>query len=170
MNDQPSAEDRLARLRELIVTARSMPMSASCVVNRSEVLAAIDDVIENLPRELVDAQQVIDSAQAKTTEGEAEVGRILAQAREQAGRLAQHSEVLRAAEEKAAELVAEAQAEAEALRREVDTFIDARMASFESVLHKTSSQVKTARARLAERSALDGHALGSVGSPRSPGG
>jgi hypothetical protein len=29
------------------------------------------------------------------------------------------------------------------------------MASFESVLHKTSSQVRTARARLAERSNLD---------------
>ena len=30
------------------------------------------------------------------------------------------------------------------------------MASFESVLHKTASQVKTARLRLAERSGLDG--------------
>ena len=29
------------------------------------------------------------------------------------------------------------------------------MASFESVLHKTASQVKTARARLADRSNLD---------------
>jgi len=30
------------------------------------------------------------------------------------------------------------------------------MAGFESVLHKTASQVKTARSRLAERSGLDG--------------
>ena len=33
-------------------------------------------------------------------------------------------------------------------------FIDSRMASFESVLHKTTSQVRTARSRLAERSGL----------------
>ena len=38
---------------------------------------------------------------------------------------------------------------------ETDLFIDSRMAGFESVLHKTSSQVRTARARLAERSGLD---------------
>jgi hypothetical protein len=43
-----------------------------------------------------------------------------------------------------------------ALRRETDQFIDSRMAGFESVLHKTASQVKTARIRLAERSGLDG--------------
>ena len=42
-----------------------------------------------------------------------------------------------------------------ALRRETDLFIDSRMAGFESVLHKTTSQVHTARARLAERSGLD---------------
>ena len=38
---------------------------------------------------------------------------------------------------------AEADEEAAALRREIDEFIDARMASFESVLHKTVSQVRT---------------------------
>ena len=44
-----SAEQRLAYLRELILNARAMPMSASCVINRNEVLAAVDDVIQNLP-------------------------------------------------------------------------------------------------------------------------
>ena len=38
-----------------------MPMSASCVINRGEVLTAIDDVIDNLPDEIADAQQVIDT-------------------------------------------------------------------------------------------------------------
>ena len=38
---------------------------------------------------------------------------------------------------------------------EIDEFIDGRMAGFESVLHKTATQVRTARARLAERSGLD---------------
>jgi hypothetical protein len=59
------------------------------------------------------------------------------------------------AEQQAVEIRAEAEQEAAALRREIDEFIDARMASFESVLHKTTSQVRTARARLAERSGLD---------------
>ena len=60
------------------------------------------------------------------------------------------------AQDQAAKIRADAEEEARALRRETDSFIDARMASFESVLHKTSSQVRTARVRLAQRSSLDG--------------
>ena len=150
-----TAEEKLAQLRELILNARAMPMSASCVINRGDVLAAIDEVIANLPDEIEDAQRVIDTSVSKIAEGEEEAGRILAEAREHAASLAQHSEVVRVAEQMAAEIRHEAEQEAAALRRETDEFIDARMASFESVLHKTASQVRTARARLAERSGLD---------------
>jgi regulator of protease activity HflC (stomatin/prohibitin superfamily) len=156
MADRQTAEEKLANLRELILNARSMPMSASCVINRGEVLGAIDDVIENLPDEIAEAQHVVDRAQAKIAEGEAEAGRILADAREHAARLAQHSEVVRVAEAVAEQMRSDAEDEALALRRETDAFIDSRMAGFESVLHKTASQVKTARSRLAERSGLDG--------------
>lgn len=155
MADRDSAEDKLRRLRETVVAARSMPMSASCVINRAEVLAGIDDIIDHLPDEIASAQQVIDSSRAKVTEGEAEAARIVSEAREHAAELAQHTEIVRVAEEEADRIRAAAEAEAEALRRETDIFIDARMASFESVLHKTTSQVRTARARLAERSKLD---------------
>jgi F0F1-type ATP synthase membrane subunit b/b' len=156
MAHRQTTEEKLANLRELILNARSMPMSASCVINRGDVLAAIDDVIENLPDEIADAQHVLDSTEAKIAEGEAEAGRILADAREHAARLAQHSEVVRVAEAVAERMRLDAQDEAAALRRETDAFIDSRMAGFESVLHKTASQVKTARSRLAERSGLDG--------------
>jgi cell division septum initiation protein DivIVA len=158
--DRETTEEKLAMLRELILNARAMPMSASCVINRGEVLAAIDDVIDNLPDEIADAQHVIDHSQAKIAEGESEAGRILAEAREHAALLAQHSEVVRVAEQQADQLIAEAEEEAAALRRETDEFIDQRMAGFESVLHKTASQVKTARVRLAERSGLDGEVRG----------
>ncbi|HEX8508265.1 MAG TPA: hypothetical protein VF635_02030, partial [Propionibacteriaceae bacterium] len=80
---------------------------------------------------------------------------LIGEARSQVSQLAEDSEVVQAAEAMAAAIKAEARSEAEALRRETDIFIDARMASFESVLHKTSSQVRTARLRLSERSALD---------------
>lgn len=155
MVERESAEDKLKRLREMIATARSMPMSASCVINRGEVLTVIDDVIDHLPDEIAEAQEVIDASEAKVSEGEAEAEQIVTKAREQAAGLAEETEIVQAAKQRAAQIVAEAEQEAAALRRETDVFIDSRMASFESVLHKTTSQVKTARARLAERSALD---------------
>jgi len=162
MVERQTAEEKLARLRELILNARAMPMSASCVINRGDVLSAIDDVIEHLPDEIADAQDIIDRSQAKIAEGEAEAGRILAEAREHAATLAQHSEMVRVAEQQAAKILADAEEDVAALRRETDQFIDSRMAGFESVLHKTASQVKTARIRLAERSGLDGTTSGRV--------
>ena len=155
MSDQPTAEEMLSRLRELVLNARAMPMSASCVVNRGEVLSAIDEVIDRLPDEISDAQRVIDRSQAKIAAGEAESKQLVEQARVEAEKLARDSQIVRVAEEQAAKIRADAEADAQALRKETDLFIDSRMASFESVLHKTSSQVKTARARLAERSNLD---------------
>jgi regulator of protease activity HflC (stomatin/prohibitin superfamily) len=144
-----TAEEKLTQLRQLVLNARSMPMSASCVVNRGEVLDAIDAVIAHLPEEIAGAQQVIDERQSAVAEGEAEAERLLEEARVEADRLARESQVVRVAEEIAAKVKADAEAEAEALRRETDLFIDSRMAGFESVLHKTTSQVHTARARLA---------------------
>ena len=155
MTDQNTAEAKLAKLRELIANARSMPMSASCVVNRHDVLAAIDDVIDNLPDEIAEAQEVIENSRDAVAAGEAEAERITEQAKEEAAQLATETEVIKVAEAKAAEIVAKAEADAAALRREADAFVDSRMASFESVLARTASQVKTARTRLAERSKLD---------------
>jgi len=155
MADTTTAETKLTQLRQLVLNARSMPMSASCVINRGEVLDVIDAVIAHLPEEIAGAQQVIDERQAAIAAGEAEADRLREQAREEADALARESQVVRVAEEMAAKVKADAEAEAEALRRETDLFVDSRMASFESVLHKTTSQVHTARARLAERSGLD---------------
>lgn len=155
MSDQNTAEAKLAKLRELVVNARSMPMSASCVVNRHDVLAAIDDVIDNLPDEIAEAQDVIENSRDAVAAGEAEAERITEEAKTRAAELAAETQVIKVAEDKAAEIVAKAEADAAALRREADAFVDSRMASFESVLARTSSQVKTARTRLAERSKLD---------------
>ncbi len=168
MADRRTAEERLAALRALISNARAMPMSASCVINRNEVLRAIDDVISHLPDEIAEAQDVLEQAKASAAEGRDEAAQLLAEAREQAKGMATDTEVLKLAHEEAARITAEAEAEAAALRREADAFVDARMAGFESVLHKTTSQVKTARARLAERSRLD-EAVTAPGAPKAAG-
>ena len=151
MPDGQTAEERIQKLRDLVSHARSMPMSASCVVNRSEVLAAIDELAAHLPDEIAAAQGVIDRTRTTVAGGEEEAGRILAEAREHAVELARHSEQVKIAEAAAARIIAEAEEDADALRKETEVFIDSRMASFESVLSKTGSQVRIARKRLAER-------------------
>lgn len=155
MPEELTTEARLEQLRELIASARAMPMSASCVVNRAEVLKVIDAMAASLPQELAEARSVIDERKARVAEGEAEAARIVADANRHALEQAAHSSQVKVAEEHAAKILADAEHEAEALRREVDVFIDSRMASFESVLAKTTSQVRTARKRLADRNSIE---------------
>ncbi|QGN32063.1 hypothetical protein [Microlunatus sp. Gsoil 973] len=151
MPEELTTQARLEQLREMIASARSMPMSASCVVNRAEVLRAIDDIAGNLPGELAEARGVIEEQRSQYEAGRAQADRIVAEAHQHALQQAGHSAQVRVAEEQAAKIVEDARAEADALKREVDVFIDSRMAGFESVLAKTSSQVRMARKRLAER-------------------
>ncbi len=155
MDAQASWAAELDRLRDLITKAKAMPMSASCVVNRADALALINRIGASLPEELATARGLINGSKSEMAKAESEANKIIESAREHAAELARHSSVMRQAEEMAAKTRSEAQTEVAELRMETDAFIDERMATFESVLHKTSSQVKTARHRLAQRSNLD---------------
>lgn len=150
MSDQPtmSAEERLDQLRQVISQAKGVPMSASCVVNRAELFELVEQIQSGLPEELGQARGVL-------ADSGAQADRIVRAAREQAMRMTEDHEIVREARTVAEKIQRETAAECAALREEADLFIDSRMASFESVLHKTTSQVATARKRLAERSSLD---------------
>lgn len=140
---QDALREHLAALRELLVRAKAMPMSASCVVNRADALALVDAAVAAIPE-----QPVVRPARA-----EAEA--VLAQAKEEAAALVAREAIVQQAKVESERLVSDARNEAEGLRTETDAFVDSRMASFESVLHKTLSQVQLARTRLSQRSGLD---------------
>lgn len=148
-----AAEQGLDQLRDIISQAKSVPMSASCVVNRADLLKLVDRIRSGLPEELGRAQGVL-------AHNEAEAQAVITAAQAEAERLVDDHEITQAARSAADKLRHDTERECEDLRRETDVFIDSRMASFESVLHKTASQVATARARLAERSGLDVGPLG----------
>ena len=93
MAERETAEEKLAALREMIISARSMPMSASCVINRNDVLSAIDDVIQHLPDEIAEAQDVLDTSKATIAESQDQAAQILAEARDQAADLARHDTI-----------------------------------------------------------------------------
>lgn len=150
-----SVQDDLAALRALVAEARGMPMSASCVLNRQEVLDLVDRVGRGLPDELGRAQGVLASSADHVSQAEDRAARIVAEAERRADELARDTEVARRGEDEARRVREEAQSEAAGLRREVDSYVDSRMADFESVLHKTLSQVSNARSNLARRSGLD---------------
>ena len=63
--------DKLDELSTLIESARAMPMSASCVVNRAQVLDLLDEVRSLLPDSLAQAADTIAFCEVKTRRGDA---------------------------------------------------------------------------------------------------
>ena len=146
---------KLDELTALIDNARAMPMSASCVVNRAEVLTALDEIRALLPTEIANARRVIDDKSAVVAEGEAEAAQIIEAAKVERGRLVARTEVMREAAKEAEQVLQTARADAERMRVEIDDYVDGKLANFEVVLHKTLQAVAKGRAKISGRHELD---------------
>lgn len=150
-----TAAEQLKALHEMVVQAKNVPMSASCMLNRAEVLGIIERIQSTLADELAEAERV--RAQAASIEQEArdKADATVAEAEKKADQLVRETLVYTDAKQRAEKMTADATAESEELRREVDSYVDGHIATFEAGLQKVLSQVQTMRARLAERSHLD---------------
>ena len=146
---------KLDELTALIDNARAMPMSASCVVNRAEVLAHLDELRQLLPTEFDEARRVLDDKGAVIAEGHAEAEQILEAARAERARMISRTEIMREATKAAEQTRSAAEADAERMRREIDDYVDGKLANFEVVLHKTLQAVDKGRAKISGRHELD---------------
>jgi multidrug efflux pump subunit AcrA (membrane-fusion protein) len=165
----PVAVDALAKLDEIVASvesARAMPMSASCLVNRGELLARLDELREALPAELARARQLLAEREAVLDEARQSAGAIVAAADAERDRLLADTDIVAAADQAAQRRRADAEAEAARMRLEVDEYIDAKLAHFEVLLAKTLRAVERGRLKLAgEREELDDVADGRVDPP-----
>ncbi|HSE10763.1 MAG TPA: hypothetical protein VLB29_19015 [Nocardioidaceae bacterium] len=132
-----------------------MPMSASVVVNRAEMLEMLEELGAALDHELSEADRVRRQRDEVVDEGRREAERIVADARNERDHLVSDTEVYRVARRRADEVMAEAQADADGLRKETDDYVDGKLANFEISLERTMEAVRRGRERLAGRSALD---------------
>jgi hypothetical protein len=146
---------KLAEIRQVVEQARSMPMSASAVVNRAEMLELLDELGAEMDTALSEADRVQRQRAEVVDEGRREAEHIIADARNERDHLVSDTEVFRIAKRRADELLAEAQSEADGLRKETDDYVDGKLANFEITLERTIEAVRRGRERLAGRTALD---------------
>ncbi|MFC9239393.1 ATP synthase F0 subunit B [Streptomyces decoyicus] len=142
------------KLDDIVATvggARSMPMSASCVVNRAELLAMLEEVRAALPGSLAQAQELLGGREQMVEEARAEAERIIETAHAQRGSLISDTEVARQSQDEADRILADARREAEEIRAEADDYVDSKLANFEVVLTKTIGSVDRGREKLLGR-------------------
>jgi cell division septum initiation protein DivIVA len=139
---------KLDALTAQVEGAKAVPLSASCVLNRAEVLAAIDEIRQLLPAEIVAAGDVLRDREDVLEQGHAEAERIVEAARAERARLVSSHEVAREAQRRADQLITDARDQAATMRTEVEDYVDGKLANFEVVLHKTLAAVGRGRDKL----------------------
>jgi cell division septum initiation protein DivIVA len=149
-------ETLLRRVADLVGNARPMPLSASVMINRDEVLELVEEATERLPEELRQARWLLRERDEFLAKVQRQGDDILDQARVQAERMVQRTEVVRAAQHTARRTVEEAEAEARRLRHEAEDYCDQKLAQFEIVLDRTAKTVQAGRSRLQGTAAMTG--------------
>jgi len=141
-------EATLHQLLDVIGNARPMPLSASVMINRDEVLDIVEQGLASLPAELRQARWLLREREEFLAKVQREGDDILDAARARAERMVQRTEVVRAAQHTARRLVEEAEAESRRLRHEAEDYCDHKLAQFEIVLDRTIKTVQAGRQRL----------------------
>lgn len=145
----PDVSTRIQDLIAVIETARAVPLSASCVIHRGDVLEVLDSVRMDLPTELVQAREILAARDAIIADGRLAAEQLIGHAREEAARLVEETEIVVMANERANALLAAADDEAAAIKAEAESYVDGRLATLEVILNKTMDAVARGRSRLA---------------------
>ncbi len=140
------------RLEELFNSSRQVPFTRSILVDEERFLEIIDQMRIAIPEEVKKAQQVL-----------AQRDRILAQAQEEANRTVQLAKqraedqvdrdaIVKGAQARAEQIIAQARLDAEEIRRDADDYVIDALAAVEAELSRLLNQARNGIAKLsAER-------------------
>lgn len=141
-------EELILQVRDQIETARSVPMSASVMVNRDELVALLEDAVAALPEEIRQARWLLKEREEFLAKARREAEDIIDAGRQQAQRMVEKTEVVREANLHARRIVDDAEKTSRNLKHEAEDYIDRKLASFEVVLERTMAAVTKGRERL----------------------
>ena len=145
----------LDELDELISNARSMPMSASAIVNRENALHLIDRARDAVPSAVRRAEKIVADADAVLAEGRAESERLVQYAQEESERLVAGENIVRMAEDRAREIVSEAKRSAASLREGADDYVASSLDELAHLISDLARRTDAGRRTIAERRGVD---------------
>lgn len=148
-----SIEELLELLYTEIEEARNMPLNADkCVVDRDRVLDMIDDVKAEIPVEVKRAQDLVANRNDYIASAKREADEIRDKARDYAKELLNKETVVREAQERADEIIAEAEEKSRVLQRAANEYCEDTLRRMEEAVAEAYDEVKRSRAQF--RSAL----------------
>ena len=139
---------KIDELIEIVESARAMPMSASCVINRAQVLDLLEEMRKGMPEEMDRARRVLADRESVLADGRREADRLLERTRSERESIIGNTDVSREARGAAERILAQARHEAQQIRTDADDYVDQKLANFEVVLTKTLQAVGRGRDKM----------------------
>ena len=144
----PQTESLLRQAIEIVDEARPMPLSASSMINKDELLAVLNAAAQALPEELRSARWLLKERDDFLARVQREGDELIARARTRAEQMVQRTELVKSAEERARRVVSDAELSAKNLRLETEDWCDQKLGGMEVVLERTLKTVASGRAKL----------------------
>ena len=148
--------DRIDEIISMVETARNVPMSRNCMLDRGELIGLLEHLRSEIPGEMRRAAALLDERDKILDSGQREAERMIAEAEAEHHRLVSLNEVVVSADREGARMVHEARQEVQRLREEVDEYVDTTLANFEQFLTRSLASIERGRDKM--------HALREIGS------
>jgi hypothetical protein len=98
-------QQKLDAIVAAVQGAKGMPMSASCVINRTDLLSRLEEVRQALPGSLAQAQEVLGDREQVVAGAQAEAQRIVEAAHAERGTLVENTAVAQQAQAEASRIL-----------------------------------------------------------------
>jgi cell division septum initiation protein DivIVA len=139
---------RLQQIEELIQEAKSMPLSSSVLVNREEMLEILEAARNELPEEVKQARWVVKDREDLLQKARRDAEALVTRAHDERTRMLSDQEVVRASQDEADRLLAEAREQARQIRLEAEDYVDAKLAQYEIALERTQKEFEKSLAQV----------------------
>ncbi len=138
----------IGRLEGLISAGKKVPFSPVVMVDEQACLDIIDQLRVAVPEELRQARRIMHEKEQILDRAHKEADKIIQAATAEASKMLDESEQVRAAQERADQIIAEAEGRAEGLRRGAESYVLDTFVGLDEELSRLLAQIKRGRAML----------------------
>ena len=147
MNDQ-HIEDIISALYDMIQDARALPLGADkCILDRDKVLDMLDEIIAQLPSELKQSRTIVESRNELIGQARREAENIVRQAQQKAQELVAQEAVYQEARRQCQEMYDKTQSRIAELRKVSNEYMDDALRRTEEAIAQSLGDVRETRVR-----------------------
>ena len=143
-----NTEDIIGALYDLVQDARSMPLAADkCILERDKVLDMLDEIIAQLPEDLKQSRTIVESRNELIGQARREAEGIVRQAQQKAKELVAEEAIYQEARRQCQEMFAKTQDRIAQLRKASNDYMDDALRRTEEAISMSLTQVQDTRAK-----------------------